>query len=178
MWHLHQLHWDPPPIFQQDSAPPNWRHETRALLNERLPGRLIGRASERDTFLLHLPPRSTDITPLEMFLWGYLKDIVVFFFFTSACFSWWHKHQNSESSCRHITRTSKKGPCLFQKETSAVDQKKRKSHQNLYNWGILYKKRTIFLKWKHEILKKTFQSFIDLFWTHLAQWTFSFKLNV
>ena len=61
MWRLPQLHGDPLPIVQQmihqmihriiDSsklAPLHWKRETRALLNERLPGRWIGRESERD----------------------------------------------------------------------------------------------------------------------------------
>ena len=79
MWLLPQLHGDPLPIFQQDGAPPHWKRETRALLNERLPGRWIGRASERDDCLLHWPPRSPDITPLDFFLWGYIKDSVFSF---------------------------------------------------------------------------------------------------
>ena len=61
MWRLPQLHGDPLLIVQQmihqmihriiDSsklAHLHWKRETRALLNERLPGRWIGRESERD----------------------------------------------------------------------------------------------------------------------------------
>jgi hypothetical protein len=44
--------------FQQDGAPPH-------------PGRWIGRAAP-----LPWPPRSPDLTPLDFFLWGFVKDRV------------------------------------------------------------------------------------------------------
>ena len=42
-----------------------------ALLNEKFPGRIISRNSE-----VNWPPRSCDLTPLDFFLWGYLKSKV------------------------------------------------------------------------------------------------------
>ena len=58
-------------IFQQDGAPPYWGLEVRQFLNETFSYRWIG----RDGPILW-PPRSPDITPLDFFLWGYVKDIV------------------------------------------------------------------------------------------------------
>lgn len=58
-------------IFQQDGAPPHWGLAVRDFLNQRFPGRWIGRDGP-----ISWPPRSPDITPLDFFLWGYVKDIV------------------------------------------------------------------------------------------------------
>ncbi|MCQ7131119.1 DUF4817 domain-containing protein [Salmonella enterica] len=58
-------------ILQQDGAPPHWGLAVRAYLDEQFPNRWIG----RDGPILW-PPRSPDITPLDFFLWGYLKDRV------------------------------------------------------------------------------------------------------
>ena len=41
------------------------------FLNETFPDRWIGRDGP-----ISWPPRSPDITPLDFFLWGYVKDIV------------------------------------------------------------------------------------------------------
>jgi hypothetical protein len=40
-------------------------------LDKHFPGRWIGRGGP-----ISWPPRSPDITPLDFFLWGYVKDIV------------------------------------------------------------------------------------------------------
>ena len=61
----------PQVIFQQDSAPPHWRLEVYQFLNETFPDRWIG----HDGIIPWLP-HSSDITPLNFFLWGYVKDIV------------------------------------------------------------------------------------------------------
>lgn len=58
-------------ILQQDGAPPHWGTTVRHALDECFPGRWIGRGGP-----LSWPPRSPDITPLDFFLWGYVKDIV------------------------------------------------------------------------------------------------------
>ena len=58
-------------IFQQDGAPPHWALVVRAVLNEYLPGRWIGRDGP-NTCSSWLP----DITPLDFFLWGFVKDVV------------------------------------------------------------------------------------------------------
>ena len=57
--------------FQQDGATFHTVNATMALLNEKFPGRIISRNSE-----VNLPPRSCDLTPLDFFLWGYLKSKV------------------------------------------------------------------------------------------------------
>ena len=75
MWRLPQLHGDPLPIVQQmihqmihriiDSSklsPLHWKRETRALLNERLPGRWIGSESERDDGDVSFIVRNDDAT--------------------------------------------------------------------------------------------------------------------
>ena len=58
-------------IIQQDGAPLHWGLAIRQLLNDTFPERWIGRDGP-----IPWPPRSPDITPLEFFLWGYVKDIV------------------------------------------------------------------------------------------------------
>jgi hypothetical protein len=57
--------------FQQDGAPPHYLEEVREYLNTRFPGPWIGRAA-----LIPWPPRSSDLTPLVLFLWGFVKDRV------------------------------------------------------------------------------------------------------
>ena len=58
-------------MFQQDGAPPRWGLIVRDFLNETFPNRWIGRNGPTPW-----PPRSPDITPLDFFLWGYVKDRV------------------------------------------------------------------------------------------------------
>jgi hypothetical protein len=43
----------------------------RAYLDENLPGQWIGRRGA-----VEFPPRSPDLTPLDLHLWGTLKDVV------------------------------------------------------------------------------------------------------
>jgi hypothetical protein len=69
-----QLQNKPTFIFQQDGSPSRFSCEDRQYLNTVLPGRWIGRASGNDQPLMLWSPRSTDITPCEFFLWGYVKD--------------------------------------------------------------------------------------------------------
>lgn len=57
--------------FQQDGAPPHFGHNVRAYLNAVFPGRWIGRRGA-----IEWPARSPDLTPLDFFLWGYLKSKV------------------------------------------------------------------------------------------------------
>lgn len=59
-------------IFQQDGAPPYWTRAVREFLNITFPGRWIG----RDSSFLHWPARSPDLTPMDFFLWGYVKSKV------------------------------------------------------------------------------------------------------
>ena len=58
-------------FYQQDGAPPHYRRDVRAFLDENLQGHWIGR---RGTF--EFPPRSPDLTPLDSYLRGTLKDVV------------------------------------------------------------------------------------------------------
>lgn len=57
--------------FQQDGAPAHFGVRVRELLDRVFPNRWIGRRGE-----LEWPPRSPDLTPLDFFLWGYLKENV------------------------------------------------------------------------------------------------------
>lgn len=57
--------------FQQDGAPPHYAADVRAYLNEIFPNRWIGRRGA-----IEWPPRSPDLTPLDFFLWGYIKGQV------------------------------------------------------------------------------------------------------
>lgn len=54
--------------FQQDGATCHTARETITLLRERFHGCLISRGGD-----VSWPPRSCDLTPLDFFLWGYLK---------------------------------------------------------------------------------------------------------
>ena len=58
-------------IFQQDGAPPHFGAKVRDALNERLPGKWIGRRG-----CIDWPPKSPDLTPIDYFLWVYLKNKV------------------------------------------------------------------------------------------------------
>lgn len=57
--------------FQQDGAPPHFAIAVRQFLDATFPNRWIGRRGP-----IEWPPRSPDITPLDFFLWGYLKSKV------------------------------------------------------------------------------------------------------
>lgn len=58
-------------MFQQDGAPPHYGANVRDWLNKRLPGRWIGRRGP-----IEWAARSPDLTPLDFFLWGYVKQKV------------------------------------------------------------------------------------------------------
>lgn len=57
--------------FQQDGATCHTARETLQLLHETFPGRVLSRFGDQNW-----PPRSCDLTPLDFFLWGYLKSQV------------------------------------------------------------------------------------------------------
>lgn len=57
--------------YQQDGAPCHSTRDVRQYLQNLFNGRVIDRYSE-----LCWPARSPDLTPLDYFLWGYLKDKV------------------------------------------------------------------------------------------------------
>lgn len=58
-------------VFQQDGAPPHYALPVREYLNDRFPGRWIGRRGP-----IEWPARSPDLSPLDYFLWGHLKSKV------------------------------------------------------------------------------------------------------
>ena len=47
----------------------------RVYLNDNLSKRWIGRASGEGNVMLKWPPRSSDLTPCDFFLWGYVKNL-------------------------------------------------------------------------------------------------------
>lgn len=57
--------------FQQDGAPPHYSRPVRDYLNLIFNNRWIGRRG-----VVEWPARSPDLTPLDFFLWGYLKSKV------------------------------------------------------------------------------------------------------
>lgn len=57
-------------VFVHDGAPPHIVRDVKALLNFEFPVGWIGRGSE----MLVWPPRSPDLTPMDFFVWGYLKQ--------------------------------------------------------------------------------------------------------
>ena len=57
--------------FQQDGAPPHYHLDVRAYLDAVFPDTWIGRRGPTE-----YPSRSPDLTPMDFFLWGYLKDKV------------------------------------------------------------------------------------------------------
>lgn len=57
--------------FQQDGATSHTARATMDLLHERFGGMVISRGGD-----INWPPRSCDLTPLDYFLWGFLKSQV------------------------------------------------------------------------------------------------------
>lgn len=58
-------------FFQQDGATPHTANATMELLREKFGESVISRNGT-----VKWPPRSCDLTPLDFFLWGYLKSLV------------------------------------------------------------------------------------------------------
>ncbi|KAI8778364.1 Protein of unknown function DUF4817 [Biomphalaria glabrata] len=57
--------------FQQDGAPPHYHRDVRAYLDHYVPGQWIGRRGPIEFSAL-----SPDLSPLDFFLWGTVKDEV------------------------------------------------------------------------------------------------------
>lgn len=57
--------------FQQDGAPPHFAVNVRDYLDQTFPDQWIGRRGS-----IEWPARSPDLSPLDYFLWGYLKSKV------------------------------------------------------------------------------------------------------
>jgi hypothetical protein len=58
-------------IFQHDGAPPHYSAIVREFQDATFPQRWIGRGG-----WLSWPPRSPDLTPLDFYFWGYVKQCV------------------------------------------------------------------------------------------------------
>jgi hypothetical protein len=58
-------------FFQQDGCPAHTSRVARERLNEMFPDKWIGKYGPH-----HWPPRSPDLTVLDYYLWGRLKDLV------------------------------------------------------------------------------------------------------
>ncbi|GBN00241.1 hypothetical protein AVEN_201636-1 [Araneus ventricosus] len=58
-------------ISQLDGSPPHYCNTVREFLDTTFPQRWIGRG-----VVMVWPPRSQDITPLDLYLWGYVKQHV------------------------------------------------------------------------------------------------------
>lgn len=63
-------------LFQMDGCPAHWSLACRAWMNENYPQKWIGRTSARDESLMFWPARSPDLTPLDFFAWGAVKQKV------------------------------------------------------------------------------------------------------
>lgn len=58
-------------IYQHDGCPAYFRITIRQLLDENYPNRWIGRGGP-----IPWPARSPDLTPLDFYVWGHMKDLV------------------------------------------------------------------------------------------------------
>lgn len=58
-------------IFQNDGCPAHHRLTVRRFLDERFPNRWIGRSGP-----INWPARSPDLTPLDFYVWGRMKELV------------------------------------------------------------------------------------------------------
>lgn len=64
--------------FQQDGAPAHNSRQVREYLSQRFPGKWIGTFSE-----VSWPARSPDLTPLDFFIWGFVKNRIYQYSFES-----------------------------------------------------------------------------------------------
>jgi hypothetical protein len=58
-------------LFMQDGASAHYAGDVREWVEQKFPGRWIGRRGP-----IEWPARSPDLSPMDFFLWIYLKDIV------------------------------------------------------------------------------------------------------
>jgi len=68
---IRKLHKVRSAVFQQDGAPAHFSLDVRHYLNNQFPDRWIGRGGP-----IRWAPRSPDLTPLDFYLWGHLKNNV------------------------------------------------------------------------------------------------------
>ena len=74
-WITDQRISNPNAIFQQDGASPHYSLIVREYLDQTFPDRWCGRGSGGQGWR-EWPARSPDLTPLDFFLWGYVKNLV------------------------------------------------------------------------------------------------------
>jgi len=60
--------------LQHDGAPAHYSRSVREWLQQRFPRRWIGRGDRHTP--VPWPARSPDLTPMDFFLWGYIKELV------------------------------------------------------------------------------------------------------
>lgn len=84
-------------MFQQDGAPPHIAKRVTTWLDEMFPLQWIGSKGP-----FPWPPRSPDLTPLDTFLWGYLKRKV----YHPKPNTIEELKQNIISACREISKTT------------------------------------------------------------------------
>ena len=58
-------------VFMHDGAPPHFARSVRDWLDQKFPGRWLGRRGPHEW-----PARSLDLTPCNFFLWGWAKEEV------------------------------------------------------------------------------------------------------
>ena len=75
---MHELNHNARDYFQHDGAAPHYVVIEGEWLDEKFPGRRIGRCEP-----FNWPAHSPHLTPCDFFLWIYLKDIV----FKESCTS-------------------------------------------------------------------------------------------
>ncbi|XP_047101572.1 uncharacterized protein LOC124720308 [Schistocerca piceifrons] len=80
-----------------DGAPPHCGIGVRELSEERLPGKWIGRRGP-----VEWPPRSPDLTPLDFYLWGHLKQIV----YAESIRDLRHLGERMQHACDQIAATT------------------------------------------------------------------------
>lgn len=81
--------------FQQDGAPPHYAVAVRQWLDNNYAHKWIGRRGP-----IEWPPRSPDLTPLDFFLWGYIKSIV----FSTQCNSIEELQRRIMQACQNISK--------------------------------------------------------------------------
>lgn len=97
-------------VFQHDGAPAHFARSVRAHLDSRFPGGWIGRAGP-----VPWPARSPDITPLDFFLWGFVKNQVYF----TDC----HTVEDMEQRVRSVFATIT--PTMVRNATQAISRRAR-----------------------------------------------------
>ncbi|RVE40605.1 hypothetical protein evm_014745 [Chilo suppressalis] len=95
-------------VFQHDGAPAHFAHQVREYLNARFPRGWIGRGGP-----VQWPARAPDLTPLDFFLWGYVKVRVYF----TDCPTLGEMEQRVRSVFASIT------PTMLRNATQAVSRR-------------------------------------------------------